>query len=352
MKAHKTEQGTYTLGEIAKRINAKPDGDPECKLSGLATLAGAGPGDVSFYANPAYRKQLESCRASAIILTEEHAALTSSNKLIVADPYVSFALATQLFAPAAVAPSESLHPSAVIADTATLGKDVIVSPHVVIEAGAQIGERVQLGAGSYVGAGSTLGADSFLYNGVTLYHDVHIGQRAIIHSGAVIGADGFGFAFDGKKSVKIHQLGGVRIGDDVEIGACTSIDRGTIEDTLIGDDVKIDNQVQIGHNCRIGAHSIICGCAGLSGSVTLGEYCIMGGASGAVGHISLADKVQIGAMALVRHSITEPGKYTSGTGHMKMVEWKRSAIRFQQLDSITRRLRKVEKEIIKATDKE
>ena len=182
---------------------------------------------------------------------------------------------------------------------------------------------------------------------VTLYHRVTLGENVEIHSGAVLGADGFGFAFDGSKSVKIQQLGAVNIGDDVEIGACTTIDRGALEDTVISNGVKIDSQVQIAHNCKIGEHTIICGCVGLAGSVTIGKYCIMGGGSGAVGHISIANKVQVSAMSLVSQSILEAGMYSTGTIQAKTSEWKRNAIRFQQLDSIAKRL----KEIEKSTDK-
>jgi len=205
-----------------------------------------------------------------------------------------------------------------------------------------------IGAGCYVGENVSLGKACKLHSNVTLYHGVVLGKNVKIHSGSVVGADGFGFAFDGSKSVKIHQLGGVKIGDDVEIGAGSTIDRGALEDTEIGNGVKIDNQVQIGHNCKIGEHTIICGCAGIAGSVTIGKYCIMGGGSGVVGHIAIADKVQVSAMSLVSQSIPEPGMYSTGTIQAKTSQWKRNAIRFQQLDSIAKRL----KEIESSTDKQ
>jgi UDP-3-O-[3-hydroxymyristoyl] glucosamine N-acyltransferase len=176
-----------------------------------------------------------------------------------------------------------------------------------------------------------------------LYHEVTLGDRVVIHSASVIGADGFGFAFDGERSVKIAQLGGVRIGNDVEIGAASTIDRGALLDTIIGEGVKIDNHVQIGHNCVIGKHTIICGCAALAGSVTVGEYCIFGGGSGAVGHITVADRVQVSAMALLSKSVTEAGMVSSGTLASPTPEWKRNALRFQQLDNIAKRLKELER---------
>ena len=212
-----------------------------------------------------------------------------------------------------------------------------------------VGEGVTIGAGSRIGAGAFIGRDCQLgesvriHQNVVLYHDVTLGDRVIIHSTSVIGADGFGFAFDGERSVKIAQLGGVRIGNDVEIGAASTIDRGAMLDTIIGDGVKIDNQVQIGHNCVIGKHTIICGCAALAGSVTVGEYCIFGGGSGAVGHITVADRVQVSAMALLSKSVTEAGMISSGTLASPTPEWKRNALRFQQLDSIAKRLKNLER---------
>ena len=326
------------------------DGDPACTISGLATLASAKPGQLTFFTNPAYAQQLKTCRASAVIIAAEHGSLSTgecSNKLIADNPYLSYALATGLFAHPTVTKVAvpGIHPLAAVAEDAQVAEDAGISHYATVESGARIGPEVQIGPGVFVGAGSSIGAGSVLYSGALLYHGVHVGERAIIHSGAVIGADGFGFASTGERSVKIHQLGGVRIGNDVEVGACSSIDRGALDDTVIGDGVKIDNQVQIGHNCRIGDHSIICGCAALAGSVTLGKHCIMGGGSGAVGHITIADRVQVSAMSLVSGSISEAGRYSSGTGHMKTATWKRNIARFRQLDGMARRLQRLEKAV-------
>lgn len=342
-----THNKNYTLTELAELIDAILVGDGRCEIYGLATLSNAAPGQLGFLSNPAYIEQLEKSKASAIIIEEKFAARFPGNKLISSSPYVSFAKATQLF-DNSPAQNSAIHPSASIHDSVVLGESVAIGANVVVEANVILGDGVVIGAGSYVGESVTLGAACKLHSNVTLYHGVAIGANAIIHSGAIIGADGFGFAFDGSKSIKVHQLGSVRIADDVEIGAGTTIDRGALEDTIIEQGVKIDNQVQIAHNCRIGAHTIICGCVAIAGSVTIGKYCIMGGASGAVGHITIADKVQVSAMSLVSKSISEAGMYSSGTMHMKTSQWKRNIVRFQQLDSIAKRL----KEIEKSTDKD
>lgn len=337
-----THNKSYTLTDLAELLNVKLVGDGQCEIYGLASLSGAGPGQLSFLSNSAYTDQLKNCKASAVIIEEKFADRCSGNKLISSSPYVSFAQATQLFDRSPQQDS-GIHPSALVDESAVLGESVSIGPNVVIEANANIADGVTIGAGSFIGESATLGAGCRLQSNVTLYHGVTLGANVIIHSGSIIGADGFGFAFDGSRSIKVHQLGSVRIGDDVEIGACTTIDRGALDDTLIEQGVKIDNQVQIAHNCKIGAHSIICGCVGIAGSVTIGEYCIMGGGSGAVGHITIADKVQVSAMSLVSKSIAEPGRYSSGTMHMKTSEWKRNIVRFQQLDSIAKRLKEIEK---------
>ncbi|MBT73119.1 MAG: UDP-3-O-(3-hydroxymyristoyl)glucosamine N-acyltransferase [Gammaproteobacteria bacterium] len=333
---------SYTLGEIAELLNLKLVGDDQCEIQGLGTLLHASPGQLSFLSNPTYINQLSSTRASAVIVEDRFADACPQSALVSANPYVSFAQASALFADTPE-PVTGIHASACVHASARLDDSVSVGPHAVIEADVLVGANSVIGANSYLGRGATLGANCQLYNNVTLYHGVIVGNDAIIHTAAVIGADGFGFAFDGKKSVKIHQLGTVIVGDDVEIGAGTTIDRGAIDDTIIEQGVKIDNQVQIGHNCHIGEHSVICGCTAIAGSVKLGKYCVMGGASGAVGHITIADKVQVSAMSLVSQSIKEAGIYSSGTGHMKTKDWKRNIVRFAQLDSIAKRLKELEK---------
>ena len=338
-----THNKSFTLGEIANLLNLQLVGDEQCVIHSLGTLKNATAGQLSFLSNPSYISQLESCNASAIIVDAKFADSCKCNTLISKAPYVSFAEATALFnnTPEHEA---SIHPSAIIHESAELADTVYVGPNVVIEENVKVGEACSISAGCFLGADVELGSNCHLHSNVSIYHRVIVGNNAVIHSGTVIGGDGFGFAFDGEKSVKIHQLGSVNIGNDVEVGSCSSIDRGALEDTIIRDGVKIDNQVQIGHNCIIGEHSVICGCTGIAGSVTIGKYCVMGGGSGAVGHITLADKVQVSARTLVSESISEPGTYSSGTWHMKTSEWKRSNIRFKQLDSIAKRLKKLEKD--------
>lgn len=341
-----THKISYTLAQLAELLDAKLVGDGQCEITGLATLQTATSGQLSFLSNPSYAGQLKTSQASAVIIEEKFLDSCPSNKLVSSLPYVAFAKATQLFDDASDN-AVGVHESAVVDPTAVLGENVSVGANAVVAAGVTLGDDVVVEAGCLIGEDARLGDGCRLHGNVTLYHRVSLGKNVEIHSGAVIGADGFGFAFDGSKSVKIRQLGSVTIGDDVEIGAGTTIDRGALEDTEIGNGVKIDNQVQIAHNCKIGEHSIICGCVAIAGSVTIGKYCIMGGASGAVGHISIADKVQVSAMSLVSQSIDEAGMYSTGTIQNKTSDWKRNAIRFQQLDSIAKRL----KEIENSTDK-
>ena len=333
---------SYTLGEIASLLNLELVGDKDCIIHSLAPLKNSSTGQLSFLSNPSYVNQLESCAASAVIVEAKYVDVCKTNILISNSPYVSFAEATGLF-DESVNIEPGVHPSAIIDSSVKLPNSVHVAPQAVVEAGVSIGENCVIGPGAYIGKNTTLGNDCYLHGNVSIYHQISIGNNVIIHSNTVVGADGFGFAFDGEKFVKIRQLGSVQIGNDIEIGSCTTIDRGALENTVISDGVKIDNQVQIGHNTFIGEHSVICGCTGISGSVTIGKYCVMGGASGTVGHISIVDHVKVSAMSLVSESITEAGSYSSGTWHMKTAQWKRSNIRFQQLDSITKRLKELEK---------
>ncbi len=336
-----THKKSYTLAALAELLDVRLVGDSQCEITGLATLKSAEPGQLGFLSNPAYAEQLAGSKASAIIIEEKFIETCPGNKLVAISPYVAFAKATQLFDESPVQ-NPGVHPTASIAETAVLGKNVRIGAHAVVEADARLADNVIIGSGCYLGEAVVLGESCRLHSNVTLYHRVVLGLNVEVHSGTVIGADGFGFAFDGAKSIKIRQLGSVIIGDDVEIGAGTTIDRGALKNTEIHNGVKIDNQVQIAHNCKIGEHSIICGCVAIAGSVTIGRYCIMGGASGAVGHISLADKVQVSAMSLVSQSISEAGMYSSGTIQMKTADWKRNALRFQQLDSISKRLKEIE----------
>lgn len=321
-------------------------GDPGVRVSSLATLGNAGPGQLSFLSNPRYASQLASSRASAVIVHPDHADAAPCPCLLSSSPYVSYAHASRIFAASAQPETEGgIDPGAVISERARLGDKVSVGPHAVIEAGVRIGDGSRIGAGCYIGAGSELGQDCRVHPNVTIYHDVCIGDRAVLHSGVVIGADGFGFAFDGERSVRIAQLGGVRIGEDFDIGAGSTIDRGAIEHTIVGDGVKIDNQVQIGHNCEIGDHTVICGCSAIAGSTRLGRYCTIGGAVGIVGHIRIADRAMVSAMSLVSQSIDRPGVYSSGTLLQESRQWKKNVIRLGRLDELSRRVQDLEKRL-------
>ena len=332
----------YTLGDLAALLDVELRGDPSLRIDGLASLKHAGPGKLSFLSNPRYVSQLASTRASAVIVEPALAVSSPCAQLISSAPYVTYARASQLFAPR-LSSSAGIHPSACVHPSVIIGEGVSIGPHAVVEEGVTIGAGSVLGAGCSIGAGSTLGENCRLFANVTLYHDVHIGNRVVLHASVVLGADGFGFAFDGRQSIKIAQLGGVRIGDDVEIGAGSTVDRGALDDTIIEHGVKIDNHVQIAHNCVIREHTIICGCSAIAGSTTIGRYCTIGGGVGIIGHLNITDKVMISAMSLVSQSIAESGVYTSGTGLLESKEWKRNIVRFRQLDDMAKRLRELEK---------
>lgn len=332
----------YTLGELASLLDVRLVGAGEIEISGLATLNNASQGDLSFLSKSTYLNQLATCKASAVIVEEKYLHSCPSNALVCSAPYVCFAHATALFDSTANA-AASIHPTAVIHPEASLGSAVSVGAYAVIEAGARVADAARIGPGCFIGEGVKIGKACILHSGVNVYHGVTIGASVIVHSGAVIGSDGFGFAFDGTRSIKIHQLGSVVIADDVEIGAGSTIDRGALDDTVIERGVKLDNQVHIGHNCKIGEHTIICGCSALGGSTVVGKYCVLGGGTGVIDHLRIADRVQISARTLISKSISEAGMYSSGTGQMKTADWKRSIVRFEQLDSMAKRLKALEK---------
>lgn len=349
---------SFTLKELSRRLDVPVQGDDSTRIDGLATLKRAGPGHLSFLANPRYARQLAGCQASALILHPDLASTVSVPCLLSSSPYVTYARVSQLFAGTGAgagtldsSPDSSeepaVHTSAVVSASATLGKHVEIGPQAVIESGTIIGDGCRIGAGCVIGRDCNLGDDVTLYANVTLYHGVSLGDRCIIHSGAVIGADGFGFAFDGQRSVKIAQLGAVVIGSDVEVGAGSCIDRGALDDTVIEDGVKIDNQVQIGHNCVVGAHTVICGCSALAGSTRVGRYCVIGGGVGITGHLSICDKVSVSAMSMVTRTIDQPGVYSSGTLLQESSLWKRNAVTLSKLSGLSSRVKKLEQDSLK-----
>jgi UDP-3-O-[3-hydroxymyristoyl] glucosamine N-acyltransferase len=332
----------FRLGELADRLGLAFSGEADTPITGLASLSGAGPGDLTFLADQRQRHCLADTTAAAVILRAEDAPVCPTAWLETDDPYLAMARASALFA-AVEPPPAGIHPTAVIADDARVAHSASVGPHVVVGAGAVVGERAVLDAGVHVGAGSMIGEGTHLYPQVVIYPGVHIGKACVIHSHAVLGADGFGFASSPAGWVKQHQFGGVRIGDQVEIGACTTIDRGTFDDTVIGDGVIIDNQVQIGHNCVIGERTAIAGCVGLAGSTRVGARCTLAGGVGVVGHLEICDDVHVTGMSMVTRSIDRPGSYSSGTSLSDTPQWRRNAVRFSRLDQMHRRLAALEK---------
>ncbi len=332
-----------TLAQLATHIGAELRGDADFRVAGIATLENAKADQLSFLANPNYAKHLADTAAGAVILHPKFADACSTNVLMMPNPYLGYALASQLFTPVGLQPS-GIHPTAVISADATIGPEVKIGPNVVIEASAFIGANCSIGAGCFIGRGSKLGSDCNILPNVSIYHGVSIGERVRIHSGAVIGSDGFGFAPDQDRWHKIEQLGGVTIEDDVEIGANTTIDRGALDDTLIEQGAKLDNQIQIAHNVRVGSNTVIAACTGISGSSSVGKNCMIGGGVGIAGHLTLTDNVHVTGMTLITHDIKEPGVYSSGTAVEPNKSWRKNVARFRQLDQLARRVRKLEKQ--------
>ncbi|VVO55017.1 MULTISPECIES: UDP-3-O-(3-hydroxymyristoyl)glucosamine N-acyltransferase [Pseudomonas] len=334
---------TIKLGQLAEFLGATLRGDPEKEITGLATLQEAGPAQLSFLANPQYRKYLAGSQAAALLLKAADAEGFSGNTLVVPDPYAAYARISHLFDPKPKA-AAGIHPTAVIAADAVVDPAASIGAFAVIESGVRIAAGTTVGAHCFIGARSVIDEGGWLAPRVTLYHDVRVGKRVVIQSGAVLGGEGFGFANEKGIWQKIAQIGGVLIGDDVEIGVNTAIDRGALADTIIGNGVKLDNQIQIAHNVQVGDHTAMAACVGISGSTKIGKHCMLAGGVGLVGHIDICDNVFITGMTMVTHSITEPGAYSSGTAMQPAAEWRKSAARLRQLDDIARRLRQLEKQ--------
>ena len=328
---------SYALSELAELFGLGLRGDPNARIHGVGTLAGAGPGQLAFLANPKYRKALAATAASAVVLSADDADACPVPCLVANLPYVAFAKMAALFE--AVPPVRpGIHPSAVIA------ADAQVDPGAQVDALTFIGARSRVAAGAVLGPGCVVGDDCSIGPGcvlvarVTLVARVRLGARVRIHPGAVLGADGFGLAMDAGRWIKVPQLGGVVVGDDCEIGANTTIDRGAIEDTVLDEDVRLDNQIQVGHNVRIGAHTAVAGCSAVAGSAKIGRYCLIGGGVGITGHLEICDRVTVTAMSLVTQSITEPGEYSSGMPVQDSRSWRRNAARFRQLEALARKM--------------
>lgn len=338
----------HRLGDIVAELGGELVGNPELPIAGIGPLAGASPQTLTFLSNPRYRSKLADSQAACVIVSEaaRDDAVRRGATVVTADPYLYFARLTQWWAqrtrPAAPV---GVHPSAVVDPSATLGAGASVGPLAVIEAGASIGDHAVIGAQAHVGAGASVGARTRLAAKVVLGAGCVIGQRGIVHSGAVIGADGFGFAPTPQgRWEKIEQMGAVRIGDDVEIGANTCIDRGALQDTVIEDGVKLDNLIQVAHNVRIGAHTAIAGCTGIAGSTTIGKHCTIAGAANIIGHLSIADHVHISVATVVTRSISEPGVYSGSFPFDDNAAWEKNAATLRQLHRLRGRLIALEKQ--------
>lgn len=341
------QKKTYTLAELATLLQAELTGDANYKIDGISTLQDAKANEITFLDNITYRKYLPNTHAGAVILAPDHMAECTTNALVTKNPYLAFARALSLFE--FVPQVETgIHPTAIIGANCTIHSKASIGPYCVIGDNTLIEEGVVVGANSTIGENNIIGANTKLSPHVMTYPNIRIGQRCIIHSGAVIGSDGFGFAQDKGLWCKVPQIGGVTIGNDVEIGANTTIDRGALNDTIIEDGVKLDNQIQVAHNVHIGSHTAIAGCVAIAGSVKIGKHCMIGGGTNISGHITITDKVIITGMSGVTNSISEPGMY-SGFPVLPNIVWRKNTIRFNQLDEMARRLTKLEKLLINKT---
>jgi UDP-3-O-[3-hydroxymyristoyl] glucosamine N-acyltransferase len=315
--------GALTLGEIVQRLGGRVAGDPQVRVRQVGSLEHAQAGEISFLSSAKFKSRLAATRASAVVLSQEFESLTSLPRIVCEAPYLYFARVSQLFNPLTVQ-APGVHPSAVLAE------------------GVQLGSGVSIGAGCVIGRDVAIGEGSCLYPRVVVYERCSIGKRAVIHSGAVIGADGFGLAQDAGAWVKIPQIGRVRIGDDVEIGANTTVDRGAIDDTVIEEGVKLDNQIQIGHNVRVGAHTAMAGCVAVAGSADIGRGCTIGAASVILGHLQLVDGVHVSAGTVISRSVRRPGTYTGMFPFDDNESWARNTALVRHLAELADRVRTLE----------
>ncbi len=332
------------LADLAQQLDAELHGDGDIAISGIASMQSAVPGKITFLANSRYREQLAHCKADAVVLTEADLEWCHSAALVVKDPYLTYARMAQIL-DTTPSPAENIAPGAVISPAAKLGANVSVGANAVIESGVELGDNVVIGAGCFIGKNTCIGSGTKLWANVSVYHDVVIGQQCLVQSGTVIGADGFGYANDRGNWVKIPQLGSVIIGDRVEIGACTTIDRGALDNTQIGNGVIIDNQCQIAHNVIIGDNTAVAGGVIMAGSLKIGRYCMIGGASVINGHMEICDKVTVTGMGMVMRPITEPGVYSSGIPLQANKVWRKTAALVMNIDDMSKRLKAIERKV-------
>tara|TARA_Y100000768_G_scaffold347811_1_gene296341 strand:+ start:17377 stop:18372 length:996 start_codon:yes stop_codon:yes gene_type:complete len=324
---------SFKLSELAELLGTELDGDPKKEITGISSLESSTSKQISFITKKSYIPLLAETNAGAVICDKEFSNLYEGNKLICSDPYLTYAKCTQIFKKqplfgAGISEFAQIHDSARVSESATISNFVSISEDVTI------GDNVIIMPGTFIGKGSKIGEGSILYSNVSLYDFVEIGSACVIHAGVVIGSDGLGFAKQNKTWVKIEHFGKVLIGDDVEIGSNSTIDRGSVGDTVIGNNVKIDNQVHIAHNVNIGSGTAIAGNSAIAGSTTIGKNCTLAGCSAIVDNISLTDEVHITAMSLITKSIKQSGIYSSGTPFMKNSDWKKNAVAFKRLHNL------------------
>jgi UDP-3-O-[3-hydroxymyristoyl] glucosamine N-acyltransferase len=342
----------YTLADLSARFDLDLHGSGEHVVDGVGTLMSAGPREVTFLANPAYRKELPGTKAGVVILGPADAPDCPTHCLVAADPYLAYARLATLFDPRP-APAPGIHATAVIADSARLGDQVSIGANAVIGDHCEIGDGCAIGPGSVIEPACTLGENCRLYANVSLGYGTRLGKRVMIHPGAVLGADGFGIAFAGDHWEKVPQLGAVVVGDDCEIGASTCIDRGAVGDTVLEEDVRIDNLCQIGHNVQIGAHTAIAGRSAIAGSTRIGRYCLLAGGAGLAGHIEIADRTTIAADSTLFRSVRESGITVSAQLPAQPIrEWQRNLIRLRKLDQLAHRVHSLEKQQGKSSNDE
>lgn len=341
----------FTLEELAKGLDVEIKGDPGCLIDGVSTIQESQPGRITFLMNPAYKKYLADTKASAVILMSDDAAHCPANSLVCHDPYYIYAKIAAYFDDKPDS-AIGIHPTAVIGKHCQIDPSVSIGAHCVIGDHVKLGMRVTIQPGCVINEFSEIGDDSYLHANVTLYHKIKLGKRVLIGSGTVIGSDGFGVAKHKGQWHKVPQLGGVVICDDVEIGANCTIDRGAIEDTVIETGAKLDNLIQIGHNVRIGAHTAIAACVGVSGSTTIGKNCLIGGQAGFAGHLIICDNVMITGGTAVTRSIREPGVYSSGVGGVVTnLAWRKNSARIHRLDKLIDRVKQLETMLTALTER-
>jgi UDP-3-O-[3-hydroxymyristoyl] glucosamine N-acyltransferase len=342
---------TYSLREIAERLGGEVLGDPNVRVARVATLESAGADALAFLANERYLQQLSATGAAAVIIGPGARDAIDIPRIVSPDPYLYFARVSALLNPPPPL-KPGIHPSAAVDASARVDPDAEIGAHATIGPGAQVGAGALIGAGVSLGRNVRVGRESRLHARVTVYDECLIGERAILHSGAVIGADGFGLAFDGERWVRVPQVGRVRIGNDVEVGANTTIDRGALDDTVIEDGVKLDNQIQVAHNVHIGAHTAIAACTGIAGSVRIGRYCRIGGGVGIAGHVTIADHVEISGGTAITKSIDSSGAYSGVYPFEANRRWRRNAVQVRHLAELARRVAALEDEVrrLKSTE--